>query len=112
MKKALIQSDNERPIDMLITNAGIGVGSIPEDNPPIESIYSICNTNIFGMQNTITPMLAPFQKRGKGQIVIISSINGIANLLHHNPYPASKSAALYFGECLRQVCIIYIYIYI
>ena len=86
-------------IDVLVNNAGYGVGGFFEDLTQ-EDIRAQMETNFFGVQN-VTRRVIPFMRRqGKGTIINISSIAGLYALPAFGAYNASKWALEGFTESL------------
>lgn len=86
-------------IDVLINNAGFGLGGFFEDLTDQE-IRSQMETNFFGVQN-VTREVIPFMRQKKsGKIINISSIAGLYGLPGFGAYNASKWAVEGFSESL------------
>ena len=98
-QKAIQKADQEKPLDLVIANAGIsgGVLGTPETD---ESIRQIMQTNIFGCLNTVLPALQCMRKRHKGQVALIASLAGYRGMASCPAYSASKSAVKALGEAL------------
>lgn len=92
MKEWIVQSDAITPIDLVIANAGIS----GEDDP--DKIFAI---NMNGVINTIHPILPVMEKRGRGQIALISSLAGYCGLPSAPAYAASKNFVRAYGDGLR-----------
>jgi short-subunit dehydrogenase len=91
--------DENYKIDLVIANAGISSGtSFINDE---EEIYNIFDTNIFGVLNTIEPLIPNMIKRKNGQIAIISSMSSFFGLSSCIAYSASKACVSSYGEALR-----------
>lgn len=100
MRDHIISSDEKAPIDLVIANAGIsaGTGGTQEDASQVERIFAV---NVGGVLNTVQPIIPRMMARGRGQIVIMSSLAGIRALPSAPAYSASKAAVRYYGEALR-----------
>ena len=100
VQEAVLNADGVHPIDLLIANAGISGGVLgePEGGTQTRQIF---NTNIFGVVNSVLPLLERMRKRKKGQIAIVSSIAGYRGLPSAPAYSASKSCVKAWGEALR-----------
>ncbi len=86
-------------IDVLINNAGFGLGGFFEDLTDQE-IRNQMETNFFGVQN-VTREVIPFMRGKKGgKIINISSIAGLYALPGFSAYNASKWALEGFSESL------------
>jgi NAD(P)-dependent dehydrogenase (short-subunit alcohol dehydrogenase family) len=88
-------------IDVLVNNAGIGVG-VPIAEMPHDEWNRIIGTNLTGVFNCCKAAIPHLRQRGGGWIVNISS------LASKNPFPggaaycASKAAVNAFSEALMQ----------
>jgi 3-oxoacyl-[acyl-carrier protein] reductase len=88
-------------IDVLVNNAGVGVG-VPIAEMPHDEWDRIIGTNITGVFNCCKAAIPHLRQRGGGWIVNISS------LASKNPFPggaaycASKAAVNAFSEALMQ----------
>ncbi len=100
MEKWLQGIDNQKPVDLIIANAGIsaGTGGTGESQQQACGIFS---TNIDGVMNTIQPLMPAMVTRKSGQIAIISSLAGIRALPSSPAYSASKACVRVYGEALR-----------
>lgn len=96
--------DSRTPIDVLIANAGVMEGRPPDGQiePPAAS-YTLMETNVLGVLNSIQPLLPRMISRGHGQIGIVSSIAAFVPLPDSPSYCASKSAVLSYGLALRTL---------
>ncbi len=92
--------DNETPLDLVIANAGIGLGQ--NDAPTLAEITErTFDINVQGVFNTIHPALDRMIPRRRGQIAIMSSVAGFVGMPGAAPYAASKAAVRSYGEGLR-----------
>ncbi len=96
----VIDCDAKSELDLVIANAGISKGSMGGDESP-EQTYSIFDTNIGGVLNTVLPIIDIMKNRGRGQIAIMSSIASYKGLPSAPAYSASKSCIRTWGEALR-----------
>jgi NAD(P)-dependent dehydrogenase (short-subunit alcohol dehydrogenase family) len=87
-------------IDILINNAGYGLGGFFEDLTDAE-IRELFETNFFGVQNVIREVLPLMRPRKKGKIINISSTSGFSASPCFGAYNASKWALEGFSESLR-----------
>ncbi len=94
--------DTQAPLDLVVANAGIagGSGGMGES---AEKMLEIHQVNVMGTVNTVLPAIAAMEKRGFGQIAIVSSIAGFVGFLGARApaYCASKAANRAWGEALR-----------
>ena len=86
--------------DIVIANAGISAGTFGGTEPD-EQVYEIFNTNIFGVLNTIEPLIPEMIKRKSGQIAIISSMSSFIGMASCPAYSSSKACMTAYGEALR-----------
>jgi short-subunit dehydrogenase len=90
------------PIDLLIANAGIMVGSPGNgDLEAAEDSHRVIEVNVIGVLNAVHPVLPRMIARGRGQIGIMSSLAGFIPLADAPSYCASKAAVLSYGLGLR-----------
>lgn len=97
--------DARQPIDIVIANAGIGGSSVvvPDTGESLATAHQIVATNILGAVHTVIPLLPRFVARGKGQVVIMSSLAAYVGLPHSPLYSASKAAIRVYGQALRRL---------
>lgn len=88
-------------IDTLINNAGIAQsGSFVEQTPDlIEKLIALNITALTRLANAITPRLV---KAGKGAIVNVSSVVGLAPEYQMSVYGASKAFVLFLSQGMHQ----------
>ncbi|MDR0484841.1 MAG: SDR family NAD(P)-dependent oxidoreductase [Alphaproteobacteria bacterium] len=100
MSEYLLEVDNEYTIDILIANAGVsaGVTNIEDFHSTAKEIFDI---NVYGVFNTVHPLLKKMQERKKGQIVLICSMSAFFGLTSAVFYASSKAAIKSYGEGLR-----------
>ncbi|NNF17793.1 MAG: SDR family NAD(P)-dependent oxidoreductase [Gammaproteobacteria bacterium] len=93
-------ADDEAPLDLVIANAGIGLGK--NDAPTLAELTErTFDTNVQGVFNTIHPALERMVPRRRGQVAIMSSVAGLLGMPGAAPYAASKAAVRSYGEGLR-----------
>ncbi len=89
------------PVDLVIACAGIS-GGTAGGGEDINQIKNIFDTNLYGVINTIHPVIDLMQERGRGgSIAIISSLAGINGMPGAPAYSASKAAVKNYGDALR-----------
>ena len=91
--------DKEGRIDVLINNAGMGIGGALELATP-EEIDLQMGTNFMGCVNLCQAVLPYMRKQRSGKIVNLSSIGGVMGLPWQGFYSASKFAIEGFSEAL------------
>jgi short-subunit dehydrogenase len=88
-------------IDIAVCNAGVYFRKLAVDQS-INEIRDVLETNFFGTLNCIYELLPHFLAKGKGHIVVTSSLDGKKGLPIDSAYSASKAALTGFLESLRQ----------
>lgn len=91
--------DKEGKIDVLINNAGMGIGGSLEMATQ-EEIETQMNVNFMGCVNMCQKVLPYMRKQRYGKIINLSSIGGIMGLPYQGFYSASKFAIEGFSEAL------------
>lgn len=94
------QIDSNRPIDTAVVNAGIS-GNTGDGWESWEQINAIMMTNSLGLMATVQPLITQMQTRGRGKIVLMSSISAYRGIATTPSYCASKAAVAVYGESLR-----------
>ncbi|XP_053549674.1 retinol dehydrogenase 8-like [Bombina bombina] len=94
-----VNSIPDRRIDILVSNAGMGLIG-PIECQTIEEMKTVMDTNFFGLVRLLKEILPDMKKRKSGHIVIISSVMGIQGILFNDVYAASKFAVEGFCESL------------
>ncbi len=87
-------------IDVLVNNAGYGIGGFFEDLTD-EEIRQQMETNFFGVQNLTRAVIPLMRQRKKGRIINISSVAGFSASPAFGAYNASKWALEAFSESLQ-----------
>ncbi len=87
-------------IDVLINNAGYGIGGFFEDLTD-EEIRRQFEVNFFGVQNVTRAVIPIMRERHQGKLINISSIAGIHASPAFSAYNASKWALEAFCESLH-----------
>lgn len=88
-------------IDVLINNAGMGVGG-PSEYMPISMVQSQMDTNFMGLVRLTQAVIPHMRKAGGGTIIAFSSIGGLLGLPFQGFYSASKFAVEGYCEALRM----------
>lgn len=92
-------AEKEGCIDVLINNAGMGIGGALELATP-EEIDLQMGTNFMGCVNLCQAVLPYMRKARNGKIINLSSIGGVMGLPYQGFYSASKFAIEGFSEAL------------
>lgn len=88
------------PIDVLIANAGIGSTNDSAELRASE-VAGVINVNVIGAANSVAAVVPEMVARGRGQLVVISSLAAYRGLPKSAAYCASKAAVSAFFESLR-----------
>ncbi|MFF5205058.1 oxidoreductase [Streptosporangium sp. NPDC000396] len=91
----------QRRIDVLMNNAGIGLHGAVED-VPIRQARDLFEVNLFGAARLTQLVLPHMREQGSGTIVNVSSIAGEISLPLGGWYHASKHAFEAYSDSLRQ----------
>ena len=89
----------EGRIDVLVNNAGMGIGGALE-LATAEEIDLQMGTNFMGCVNMCQAVLPHMRRARKGKIINLSSIGGVMGLPYQGFYSASKFAIEGFSEAL------------
>ena len=87
-------------IDVLINNAGIGIGG-PIELVPVAEVRRIFETNVFGPLRMMQGVLPQMRARGAGTIVNLSSVSGKVSAPLSGFYAATKFALEATSEALH-----------
>jgi NAD(P)-dependent dehydrogenase (short-subunit alcohol dehydrogenase family) len=91
------------PVDILINNAGIAPNLYEFADMDPASFDQIIAINLTGVFNGVSAFAADMRARGRGHIVITSSMAGISRAMPGTgPYTASKFGVAGLGETLRE----------
>jgi short-subunit dehydrogenase len=87
--------------ELVIANAGIGVGTLGEDIHDIAKLRRVLDVNVTGLAATLAVFAPSMKKAGRGTLAGIASIAGFRGLAGNGAYCASKAAAIKWMESLR-----------
>ncbi len=87
-------------IDVLIANAGIGSTNDAAELSASE-VAGVINVNVIGAANSVAAVVPEMVTKGRGQLVVISSLAAYRGLPKSAAYCASKAAVSAFFESLR-----------
>ena len=88
-------------LDILVANAGFGYrASVLEGD--ITRWKDMIDTNVYGLLLTLKYGVAPMLERGRGHVIVTSSVAGRVPTLGGSAYCGSKFAATAIADVLRQ----------
>jgi short-subunit dehydrogenase len=94
--------DTESPVDLLIANAGISVGTRPDGRREgIDAAREVVRINLLGVITCVESLLPRMLERRGGQIAVVASLAAWRGLPDSPSYCASKAGVLAYGESLR-----------
>jgi short-subunit dehydrogenase len=88
-------------IDLLINNAGTFTAGLLEEQD-LDAIYNLLQVNLAAPIHLTRRLLPGMLRRGRGKIVLNSSVVAYANLPAVTTYSASKAGLSGFAESLRR----------
>lgn len=87
--------------DLVIANAGVGVGTRGEDIEDIAKLRRVLEVNVTGLAVTLAAFAPAMRKAGRGTLAGIASVAAFRGLAGNGAYCASKAAAVNWMESLR-----------
>ncbi len=97
----MLKRDAEKPLDLVIANAGVSGGTSGAD--AADRTRRIFAVNLDGVLNTVLPILPAMQARKRGHIALMSSLASFRGIGAEPAYSASKAAVRVYGEALRNI---------
>ncbi|HEY5897133.1 MAG TPA: SDR family oxidoreductase [Burkholderiales bacterium] len=87
--------------DLVVANAGIGLGTHADELADVDKLRRIFEVNVIGMMATLAAFAPGMRQAGRGTLAGIASVAGFRGLAGNGAYCASKSAAITLLESLR-----------
>lgn len=87
-------------IDLLVNNAGVGVGLAGDEESSVAQAQSIFDTNFFGTVRMTRAVVPRLRRQGSGRILNMGSGLGITPMPYMAIYSASKHALEGYSESL------------
>ena len=97
--EASVAAACNRPIDVLVNNAGVGASGTVEEAPLAEYRRAM-ETNFYGALRCIQAVVPAMRTRGSGCIINVTSIAGRVSGPAQSPYAATKWALEALSEAL------------
>ena len=95
-------SDAAAPIDLVVANAAVNGGNQEGQVEAEDVAFETADINYTGSLNVMLPVLTLMLQRGRGQIVLVSSLAAYAPLQDAPAYSGAKAALVAPGLALRQ----------
>ena len=86
--------------DVIVANAGVGLDA-PFAETSDEALRHVFDVNVFGLVRSVRPFVSAMANRGRGRILLISSIVGKRGIPNYSAYSASKFALHGMADALR-----------
>jgi 3-hydroxy acid dehydrogenase/malonic semialdehyde reductase len=99
---ATLGASAEKPVDVLLNNAGLALGIAPFQEGVPEDWDTVVQTNLLGLMRLTHAFLPSFLSRKSGHIVNLGSVAGRWTYPNGAVYCASKFAVKGFTESLRM----------
>lgn len=87
--------------DLVIANAGVGVGTHGDDMADIGKLRRVLDVNVTGLATTLAAFAPAMRKAGSGTLAGIASVASFRGMPGNGAYCASKAAAVNWLESLR-----------
>lgn len=87
--------------DLVIANAGVGIGTHSDEIADIEKLRRVLDVNLTGLAATLAAFAPAMRGAGRGTLAGIASVAGFRGLAGNGAYCASKAAAITWLESLR-----------
>lgn len=100
LKAAISDFSKSIGLDLMIANAGIGY-KFKTKVPDFEYSYKMVHVNLLGVMYACEAALDVMIPRGKGHLVVVSSVAGYNGLPGVSAYSATKAAVAKYAESLH-----------
>jgi len=105
MRDWIQASDSHRPLNLVIANAGVALGSTRVSGLHQAAVDSFA-INVGGVFNTVHPALEVMSLRRpyplqNAQVAVMSSVMGYAGMARSPAYSSSKATVKHYGQALR-----------
>ena len=87
--------------DLVIANAGVGVGTHGDELADVAKLHRTLEVNIVGLAATLAAFAPAMRQAGRGTLAGIASVAGFRGLAGNGAYCASKAAVITWMESLR-----------
>jgi short-subunit dehydrogenase len=84
--------------DLVVANAGIGLGAVPVAQEKLSDVRVLMETNLLGAVATLLPVIPGMIERGRGHLVGVSSLAAETPLPAAAAYGTSKAAFSFWLE--------------
>ncbi len=89
------------PPDLVIANAGVGVGTDGTEMASVTKLRKLLEVNVAGLAATLAAFAPAMKEARRGTLAGIASVAGFRGLAGNGAYCASKSAVITWMESLR-----------
>ena len=90
----------QRPVDLVVNNAGVGIGGRPVGEIPLEDWQWTVGVNMWGVIHGCHVFAPKLRARGRGGIINVCSAASFAAAPTMGPYNVTKAAVLALSETL------------
>lgn len=90
----------ERPPDVLVHNAGVGLVGAAADPGGVDGVATLLETNVRAPIELTAAALPGMLERGSGHLVFVGSIAGVLGVARESAYAASKAALMTYAAGL------------
>ncbi len=98
--------ESRHPIDLLILNAGVLDGRRADGTiENADTARRVIEINLLGAIDTLHLALPGMRRRGRGHIVLVSSLAALSPVTDAPAYSASKAGLLSYGRALRAALV-------